>query len=221
MISPVTLPVPSWLAGVATGAPGAPVALPVPRSVKIDKPKMLNWGGPLTPALGGAVQNIQRLGTRHALDITIPVMRAEPHGRVWASRLRQGLLYGVVAPYRQDGFAIGLPGAPTVNGAGQAGSMLAMSGFRPGYAVREGQAFTLLSGGQLYLHFAAADTVAASDGSISLPIFPMLRVIPNSGDLCHFGQPYIQGNLSGNSISWTRLAAPYCDFGMITITENA
>ena len=197
-----------------------PVTFPARRGVKIDRPRMIDFGGQLRPPMGGPVQHIDRLGTRHAIDITIPLMRAEPDGRIWSAALRMAKLYGALVPYRQDGLKVGIPGAPTVNGAGQSGTTLLIHNFTPVYSVRFGQAFSLVHAGRRYLHFAAEDRVVASDGTITLAIFPMLRVIPADGDLCEFGIPMIQGSLSGNELAWTRLAAPYHDFGSITLSED-
>lgn len=197
-----------------------PITFPTTRGVKIDKPRMIDWGGQLKPALGGPIQTIMRLGTRHAIDITLPVMRVEPDGRIWASRLRQAKLYGALLPFRQDGFSVNQPGSPVVNGAGQTGTTLALSGFRGGYAVREGQAFSIITNGRRYLYFAAASAIAAAGGTLSLTIFPMLRVSPANGDTCEFGKPMIQGSLSGNEVAWTRMTAPVVDFGTISIEED-
>ncbi|WP_456256918.1 hypothetical protein, partial [Campylobacter jejuni] len=72
----------------------------------------MDWGGVLKPALGGETQTILRMGTRHAIEITMPTMRAEPDGRVWSSRLRQAKLYGALIVWRQDGLVIVIPGSP-------------------------------------------------------------------------------------------------------------
>lgn len=197
-----------------------PVMLPDRRGVKIDKPRMIDWGGQLKPPNGGAVQNLLRLGTRHAIDITLPQMRAEPEGRIWAAKLRLAKLYGVMAWFRQDGLRIGTPGDPATAGAGQSGSVINLGGFRPGYCMRMGQAGSLLHAGRRYLHFAEEDTVAASDGTMALPIFPMLRVIADDAEAFEVAKPIIVGSLSGNEVSWTRLTSPYADFGTITITED-
>lgn len=198
-----------------------PIQLPSRPGVQADKPRMIDFGGALTPALGGPVQTIMRLGTRHALEVTLPKMRTEPTGRIWSSKLRQAKLFGAIMVFPQDGLTVGLAGAPVVDGAGQAGMTLALRGFRPSYAVREGQAFSLINDGERYLHFAAAPAVADSAGEMVLSIFPMLRVIPDDGAVCEFASPKIQGSLSGNEASWQRLAGDYCDFGTITITEDA
>uniref|UniRef100_UPI0035CCA4AC hypothetical protein n=1 Tax=uncultured Sphingomonas sp. TaxID=158754 RepID=UPI0035CCA4AC len=196
-----------------------PILLPSQPGLKTDKPHMLDWGGALTPSLGGPVQTLMRLGTRHSLDFTVPTMPTEPLGRIWASRLRLAKLYGALLPFGQDGLAIGAPGLPYVNAAGQAGSTLLLAGFTAGYVVREGQAFNITHGGRYYLHFAAHDTTS-TDGTLSLDIYPMLRVIPDLNGSCEFLNPRIQGSLSGNEVAWDRQTAPWSDFGTITITED-
>jgi hypothetical protein len=197
-----------------------PVLLPSEPGLKTDSPSMLDWGGPLTPSNGGAVQTLMRLGTRHSLDFTLPMMRTEPDGRKWAAQLRLAKLYGALLPFGQDGFTNRLLGAPVVDGAGQAGSTLALRGADPrGSVARLGQAFSLVHGGRRYLHFVAAEATAGADGRMSVPIFPMLRVIPDDGDVLEFARPMIQGNLSGQAVKWTRQTAPWTDLGTITITE--
>ena len=196
-----------------------PILLPSKPGLKTDSPTMLDWGGPLTPVNGGAVQTLMRLGTRHALDFTLPTMPTEPLGRQWAALLRLAKLYGALLPWGQDGFAVGAPGAPVVDGDGQAGSTIALRGLTPSYAVRIGQAFSLLHAGRYYLHFAAAQGIAGGDTRLALPIFPMLRVIPTDGD-AFTAKPMIQGSLSSNQVKWSRQTAPWSDFGTITITED-
>ncbi len=49
------------------------------------KMRMLDWGGDLTPPTGGPVQRLDRLGSRHALDVPLPSMPMEPRGAVRTS----------------------------------------------------------------------------------------------------------------------------------------
>jgi hypothetical protein len=197
-----------------------PIVLPSKPALKTDSPFMLDWGGALTPQNGGAVQTLMRLGTRHALDFTLPQMPTEPLGRIWAAQLRLAKLFGARLAFGQDGFDIGTPGNPVVDGTGQSGMVLAVRGFAPQYTVKLGQAFSLAHLGRRYLHFAAADGTASAQGDLHIPIFPMLRVIPVDGDLCEFATPTIQGSLSGSQVKWNRLSAPWTDLGTITITED-
>ncbi|NKI99582.1 hypothetical protein [Novosphingobium sp. SG707] len=197
-----------------------PVMLPRKRGVKVDKVHFVDFGGQLKPFMGGPVQTILRLGSRFALEVTIPLMRAEPDGRIWSSRLTQAKIFGALMHYRQDGLTIGLPGSPVVDGAGQTGFALALRGLRPSYAIREGQAVPVIVSGRRYLYFASQTVVAGTDGRAAVPIYPMIRRSPADGDICEIAAPIIQGSISGNEVSWTRLSAPFCDFGTITITED-
>ena len=198
-----------------------PILLPSKPALKTDSPIMLDWGGALTPVNGGAVQTLMRLGTRHAWEIVIPQMPTEPTGRIWASRLRLAKLLGALLPWGQDGFRNRVAGQPVVDGADQAGMVLKLRGVDPrGSIAREGQAFSLVHAGRRYLHFVAAEAVVAPDGTMTLPIYPMLRVIPDDGDVAEFRQPMIQGSLSGQQVKWQRLTAPWSDLGTITITED-
>ena len=199
------------------------VTLPESRAIKVDKPRLLDWGGRLVPPLGGAVQTLNRLGTRWAVDVTIPLMRTEPDGRTWAAALAQAKVNGVAMWFRQDGLTIGVPaasGTPLVNGAGQSGTTLAVKGFRAGYPIRQGQFFSIYNGGRYYLHMATAVTVADGGGLASVPIFPMLRISPADNAACHFAKPMIQGSLAGNEQAWVRLPSGWCDLGSISIVED-
>lgn len=197
-----------------------PVRLVVRRGWRTDAPRMIDWGGQLTPPNGGAVQILGRLGTRHALDLTPPQIAAEPEGRIFSAQLRMAKLFGALVAFDQDGFKPGACGAPVVSDSGQTGMTLAMRGFTPGYGVRLGQAFSLIHDGRRYLHFAAAQGIVSAAGMLALPIFPMLRVIPAASSVCEFAKPMIQGSLSGNEVAWTRQTVGYYDFGTITVTED-
>lgn len=197
-----------------------PILLPNKRAVLTDQIHMVDFGGQLKPTMGGPVQTIMRLGTRFAVEITVPTMRTEPDGRIYSSRLFQAKIFGALIVFRQDGFKVGLPGTVLVDGAAQTGFALNLRGFTPGYAVREGQFFSILSGGRRYLHRAASSMVVGSTGKIALPIIPMLRISPADGDTAEFGKPMMQGSLSGNEALWKRLTAPFSSFGTITISED-
>lgn len=197
-----------------------PVTLPHHRAVRTDKIHFVDFGGQLKPFMGGPVQTIMRLGSRWTIEFTVPPMLTEPLGRIWGARLVRAKIFGALMRWRQDGLVVGLPGSPVVDGGGQTGFTLALRGFRPGYAIREGQMFSLVSQNRRYLYMAAGAMVADSAGRVALPIAPMLRTSPIDGDTAEFAAPMIQGSLSGNEVAWQRLTAPYCDFGTITISED-
>ena len=188
------------------------ITLSPPRGLRVDKPRLVDFGGPLRPPLGGPVQTLHRLGTRFALDFTLPPMRAEPDGRTFAAALMAAKLSGAYLAFGQDG--------PVVDGAAQSGTTLNLRGFAAGYVVRAGQFFSIVHNSRRYLHFASAATTANGTGHMALPILPMLRFLTTDADVCEFAAPIIEGSLSGNEVAWSRPASRYVDFGTLTITED-
>jgi len=185
------------------------VALPIHPQPAEAAPAYLDWGGTLRPIFGGAMQKLNRLGDRYALDVTMPPLDNEDHGRAWIAALVVAQRQGAILPWPQPGLVVGAPGAPVVAGAGQAGSTLLLRGFSAGYRMRAGQFVSLIVGGRRYLHMAAAVTVAAGNGTMALPIAPMLRARPGDGALVEVAAPMIEGLLEGDSRGWTLDAALY------------
>jgi len=196
------------------------ILLPQPRLPQTATPKLLDFGADIVPPMGGAAQRLNRIGNRWALDIVYPRLRPEPDGRILMACIRRAKTEGALFPFPQPGLAIGNPGTPMVDGAGQLGSILNLRGFVPGYIVLEGQFFSIIYGGQRYLHAANADTAADGSGKMPLAIHPMLRISPNDGAVCEFAQPYIEGFLSGNEVA-VELAIARATPATIVITERA
>lgn len=196
------------------------IELPQPRLPSKAVPKLLDWGADQKAPMGGAFQRLNRLGNRFALEITYPRLKPEPDGRILSSRLRQAKTEGALFPVPQPGLDTGAPGAPVVNGAGQAGLALSLRGFTPGYVVREGQFFSIIHGGRRYLHCASGDAVAAANGGLYVGLYPMLRVKPADGAVCEFAKPYIEGIVAGASID-NELTSARSDIPAILITERA
>lgn len=183
------------------------ILLPASPLPKEATPRLLDFGAVLTPPSGGAAQKLNRLGNRHSISVQTPNLMPEPHGRIWASKLRQALREGAVMPFPQPGLIIGTPGAPTVDGAGQAGSFLAIKGGAPGYVVRDGQFLSVIIGGRRYLYACTTDTTLNGSGNATLPITPMLRISPPNNAIVELTQPMIEGFLSGNAAEWTHVIA--------------
>ena len=106
-------------------------------------PGLIDFGGFLTPALGGPVQRVERMGTRFSLSVVMPPMINTSTGRIWIARLIRGKQEGIRMPWPLQGFDPGSPGNPLVNGAGQSGRTLIADGFTPNYIAREGQFFSV------------------------------------------------------------------------------
>jgi len=191
------------------------IMLPSTPGIRSAKPRLLDFGGVLTPPLGGASQKLNRLGDRYGLAPEMPPLRTEPDGRRWVALLSRARREGAIFAFPQPDLVIGEPGAPVVDGVGQAGMTLNLLGFAAAYIVREGQFFSIIHGGRRYLHMATADTVADGDGKMALPIEPMLRISPSNGDVCEFAAPKIEGWLEGQAVEWEHRLEPYT---MVTFT---
>jgi hypothetical protein len=191
------------------------ILLPSTPAVRTAKPALVDFGGNLTPSLGGPVQRIERLGTRHGLTVELPPMKEEPDGRLWASALRQGKSNGVRMPWPQFSLPVGSPGSPTVNGAVAGGMSLPVHGLASSYAAKAGQFFSVVHGGRRYLYSITADTTA-SGGAATWPIFPMLRTALSNGDAIEMNPAYIEGYLQGD-LSWNLMTEPYAGFSFTVV----
>ncbi|MGZ8333751.1 MAG: hypothetical protein ACXWUZ_11485 [Allosphingosinicella sp.] len=165
-------------------------------------PAYVDFDGLLTPGLGAAVQRIDRMGNRFKAALSWPPEVYGTRGRILVSRLISGKTEGLRVEFVQPGFRIGSPGAPRVNGAGQAGRSLICDGFTPNYAVREGQFFSHEHDGRHYLYKVDSQALANGTGQLVLPITPMLRVEPADNDVLHFARPMIEGYVHGEEWQW-------------------
>ena len=154
------------------------ILLPTSPGIRSAKPRLIDFGGLLTPTLGGPSQRLNRLGSRFAVDFEMPPMWTEPDGRIWVSRLARALTEGAIMRWPQPDLKMGAPGAIVTDGGGQLGTTLNIRAGTPNYVIREGQFFSIVSAGRRYLHAAAAQGLLDGDGKAALPIWPMLRVSP-------------------------------------------
>lgn len=178
-----------------------PVVLPqLPRGA-VATPRLISFGGDLTPTLGGPVQRIVRVGSRYAIDVEMPTLDGQC-ARDWISALIDCEREIAVLRFPQPGLEIGNPGAPVVNGGGQAGSRLSVRGFSANYPVRNAQFFTMDHQGRRYLHKARAAN-ASGTGVALLDIAPMLRVIPFDSVALNFAAPTIEGWVKGPETAWS------------------
>ncbi|ESZ88294.1 MAG: hypothetical protein Q27BB25_04665 [Blastomonas sp. CACIA14H2] len=178
-----------------------PVELPNRPASRRMGVRMIDYGGTLTPGLGGPTQRINRNGNRFAISVQLPPMIADD-ARAWLAALNAGVEEGVIWRFRQVDLFPGSPGNVVVNGNGQAGKTLAVRGCNANYPFRRGQFFNLVEGGRRYLHQVFTPIGASSDGRALLPIRPALRVEPSDGSALIVGQPVIEGLLEGNGFSY-------------------
>ena len=188
------------------------IALPTsPAPTEPFAPSYIDYGGILRPVLGGADQKLNRLGNRFSAGFVLPLV-GPTVAQLWISRLIQAQSLGAIMRWRQPGFDPGTPGAALIDGNGQAGTTLAIKGMTAGYVIAEGQFFSIVHGGRRYLHVAGAAATVSGAGQVSLPIAPMLRIVPSTNDVCEFAQPKIEGFLEGNSREWTPSLAQLTGF---------
>lgn len=161
---------------------------PGPASMAIG---MVRTSNDLSPAFGGADQQIRRKGSRYALAFTMPPMDYVDAMPWMADLGAEGDT--VVMEVYQPGLVIPPAGTPAVNGTGQAGALLSIKGLPAGYVIRKGQFFTLIQQGQRYLYRAAQTATANGSGVVSVPLQTMLRRPPTDGDVVEIEVPKIEG----------------------------
>lgn len=173
-------------------------ASPAPRDVS---PRLLSFDLTLRPATGAAVTLIARPGSRFAADFAFPPMMPDA-ARVFVARLLKAKSEGLRMPFPLLGVSQGIPGTPVVDGAGQAGTSLAVRGLNPGYVAKEGWWLSIEDAdGQHYLHVVTAPATADGTGDATLSIHPPLRSPFADGDTVHLAKPMIEG-LVTSDVQW-------------------
>lgn len=150
---------------------------------------MVSAKNTLTPAIGGAEQELLRKGTRYALTFSMPVM-TYVQSMEWDDLMAEGDT--VLMRVFQPGLVIQNPGTPLVKGAGQAGTSLVIDGLPNDYVIRKGQFLSVVSAGQRFLYRAKASATSVA-GTATIPLRTMLRRPPNDNDVVEIAQPMIEG----------------------------
>jgi len=164
------------------------------------EPYVVSAGGVLKSPVGGVAMAIGRLGDRMGLDVTLPSM-LEADARLWRARrsAARALATTVRLVWPQE--ELEAFGVITVNGAGQAGMTLNITGGTAGKTVPEGAAFSVTDGVRHYVYMARADLVLTG-GALALPITPMIRRAPSNGSAVNFAAPVLEGHIEGE-IRWS------------------
>lgn len=180
-------------------------------------PRLVNSRATLSPAFGGPVQRIARMGARWALDVTMPPM-AYADAMAFAD-LATETDTCVMAIY-QPGIAIGTPGLALVDGAAQTGSTLSLKGLTPQYAFTKWQWITVITGSVRYCYRAASETVVAADGTVDLPLSTMIRKSHGDEDVVEIAEPKIEGFVTLADDAWA-FDASRLVYLQFTIEERA
>lgn len=172
---------------------------PAPNGVT---PRLIDYGLTLRSPTGGSALRVDRAGSRFGAEISFPPMPAKT-ARVFVSRLLAAKSEGLRIEYPLLGESQGVPGAPVVDGAGQAGALLAVRGLTPFYACKEGFWLSIEDAdGQHYLHNCRATVVADASGDAAISIVPALRVPFADGATIHLAKPMIEGLVDGDEFAW-------------------
>lgn len=150
---------------------------------------MVSAKNTLTPAFGGAEQELLRKGSRYALTFFMPPM-AYVQSMDWDDLMAEGDT--VLMRVFQPGLVIPNPGTTLVKGAGQAGTSLVIDGLPNGYVIRKGQFLSVVTAGQRFLYRAKASATSVA-GTATIPLRTMLRRPPSDNDVVEIAQPMIEG----------------------------
>lgn len=180
-----------------------------------------DFGGTLTPFLGGPEQLLVRAGTRFGARVSIPPIRTDDLGRVYVARLLQGRTNGILMRWPLLEFNPGSPGSPKIATAALSGSSIALKGLTAGYVIKEGQYFSIIVSGKRYLHMATANVTASGTGTATVSIFPLLRKGVAVDNVVEIAQPMIEGFVSpGDELGWEISSNRFMNINF-TIMESA
>lgn len=144
------------------------------------------------PVQGGDEARYSRLGTRHAIDVSIDAIAAKGCGPSLVVDLSLGRTQGVVIAVPEFGLAAANYGVPLVNGGGQLGSTLNVDGLVNGVVIPKGKWLSVIVAGRRYAYFTTA-AVTVAGGAAALPIYPMIRAAPSDNAVVELATPRLEG----------------------------
>lgn len=161
-------------------------------------------GGIQRPALGGALTRVNLPGGRVGASMTLPPLPQDV-GRVVVVRLMQAVHHGLRIRWPLTRGMQGVPGVSVVtDGAIVGGTSLPLSGVNAGHVVREGYALSVIKDGQYFLRFATATVIAASDGTMTVPVWPPFATDFDDATPVTLAVPMIEGFITDDRLSWER-----------------
>lgn len=184
-------------------------------------PYLRDFGGVLTPFLGGPEQRINRLGTRFGVRVTLPPMRTRDQALIIQSRLIQAKSDRLRMEWYQPDFDTGAPGAAKVSAVVTSGTTLPLKDMTAGYVVKEGQFLSIIHAGRRYMHMFTADATVGVDNAVIPAVWPMLRTNLSINDVVELAPPRIEGLVSpGDELSWQIAVDRLASFSF-TLAESA
>lgn len=178
------------------------ITLPTNPAPNGAAPFRVDFGGILTPFLGGEVQSINRLGTRLGLRVSYPPIRGTI-ARQFQARLLRGLKERVLLEWPLLDLDPGSPPAPAIN-ATSTGTAISVKGLGAGYVLFEGQPVSVIHDGRRYMHIVTGNAAANGSGIAAAGIYPPSRVTYSANDVVEVSQPIIEGLVNpGEEYSWS------------------
>lgn len=155
--------------------------------------------GEQTGALGGPDIDTPRMGDRYAVDVATAGLTLGAQDRQLIAAMTDAISAGATMRVRLPNVPAGMESnaGSVVDGAGQLGSAVRLRGLVPGTAIVRLQPITIEHLGVAFLHTASAQVVVASDGTATVPIWPMLRFATVDGERALVASPRIEGKLVG------------------------
>lgn len=147
--------------------------------------------------LGGADLPIPRMGDRWAVDVSTTQLRQDAESRLLLATLFEATTADARIALRVPNRSRPMSGGIVADGADQSGSILNVRGRFAGIAFARGDFFSIVHDGVHHVHMVRGQAISGTDGRAAVPIWPMLRFLTADGDVCHFDQPMIEGQLVG------------------------
>lgn len=183
------------------------------------QPEVQDFGGYLTPPLGGPVQRIDRVGTRWTMAFTTPNLPVEPDLRLWSARLARGKKEGVLIWIPEPDLAAPDYGMPRIAVAVTGGSVVRIRGLPVGTLIVEGKWLSVIHDARRYLYRAAADTVADANGIAVVRLDPMLRTDLAAGDVVELAVAKMQGSIPA-AFRWAVPLARFAPLGFTVVEDE-
>ena len=172
-------------------------------------PGYKDYGFNTVPITGGSITRTNRPGNRWMLKVALPPVKTDLDGQALISDLVRAKREGLRFRWPLGAFSPVPQGLPFVDGSGQSGASLAISGLEPNTVLRKGQFFSFEQAGRSYLHQIQSEVIADTVGSATITIEPELRVITVDLSPCEFEQPVIDGIVIGDDWEWELSLSKY------------
>lgn len=192
-------------------------ATPAPNGVEVE---LLDYGAVLRSPTGGSSLRVNRAGSRFKVTVSYPPMKPAV-ARQFTARLQKAKRDGLRIEFPLLDAPQGVPGAPVLDGAGQTGTSVALTGITPGYAIHEGYWLTLVDADDSrYLHQATTVAVADGTGNATVGIEPPLRAPLPDGAEVLLAKPTVDGLLI-DTIGWSYSIDRLVRIGGAIVIEEA